>query len=605
MSHETNGYSPRDNYLTRPRGFWSWATTLDHKRIGIMYLCSVLFFFLAGGTFAILLRTELLTPKQSEQMPQPAYDKKGNPTNYPKEFLFTKDQYNQLFTLHGAIMVFLVIIPSIPASLGNIVLPIMLGAKDVAFPRLNLWSYYLYVMGAVCFLIVLAWSQLDTGWTFYTPYSSDVTMGGTKTNVIMATMGAFILGFSSIFTGINFLVTIHTLRPAGMTWFRMPLFIWALYATAIMQILATPVLGITLLMLIVERAFQVGIFSPSLGGDPVLFQHFFWFYSHPAVYIMIVPGMGVTSELITTFSRKTIFGYKQIALSSVLLALIGFLVWGHHLFASTQSDIANTIFSFLTFFVAIPSAIKVFNWLATLYKGSISLETPMLYGLSFIVLFTIGGLTGLFHATLSTSIHLHDTYFVVAHFHYVMMGSALIGFIGGLFYWWPKFTGKLYNERAGQIAAIIIFLGFNGTFFPQFVMGAKGMPRRYYNYHAEYQPYHKASTYASYFMASGFVLAGMTLVHSLVRGRKSPPNPWGGATLEWQTTSPPPTENFYHTPVIDDIPYNYERQTYLGPDKGWKDEHFAHEWDDIVAHQEGFTNGKGANGNGANGNGHH
>ncbi len=583
MSHTTNGYSPGDNYLNRTKGILSWIVTLDHKRIGMMYLASVLFFFLIGGTFAILLRTELLTPKQSVQMPQ-QYDAKGNPATFPEKFLFEKDTYNKLFTLHGAIMVFLVIIPSIPASLGNFVLPIMLGAKDVAFPRLNLWSYYLYVIGTLCFLITLATSGLDTGWTFYTPYSSSSGIGS-NTNVIMATMGAFILGFSSIFTGINFLVTIHALRPAGMTWFRMPLLLWALYATSIIQVLATPVLGITLLMLLVERAFAIGIFDPKLGGDPVLFQHFFWFYSHPAVYIMIVPGMGVASELLTTFSRKTIFGYRQIALSSVGLALIGFLVWGHHLFTSTQSNLANMIFSFLTFFVAIPSAIKVFNWLATLYKGSISFQTPMLYGLSFIVLFTIGGLTGIFHATLSTSIHLHDTYFVVAHFHYVMMGSALIAFIGGIFYWWPKMTGKMYNDMLGRVAAVIIFIGFNGTFFPQFVMGAKGMPRRYYNYYAEYQPYHRASTFSSYFMAGGFVLAGFVLLQSLVRGKKAPPNPWGGATLEWQTTSPPPTENFYHTPIIDDQPYNYERQTYLGPELGWKDEHFAHEWEDIMAHQ--------------------
>jgi cytochrome c oxidase subunit 1 len=602
MSHESNGYGPGDNYLNRTRGFLSWITTLDHKRIGIMYLCSVLFFFLVGGTFAIMLRTELLTPKQSAQMVQPDHDENGKSTNYPQTFLFTKDGYNQLFTLHGAIMVFLVIIPSVPASLGNFALPIMLGAKDVAFPRLNLWSYYLYVIGAILFLITLATYRLDTGWTFYTPYSTSATVGS-QTSVIFATMGAFVLGFSSIFTGLNFIVTIHTLRPAGMSWFRMPLFLWAIYATAILQVIATPVLGITLLLLIVERAFGIGIFDPALGGDPVLYQHFFWFYSHPAVYIMILPAMGVTSELITTFSRKTIFGYRQIALSSVGLALISFLVWGHHLFTSTQSDMANMIFSFLTFFVAIPSAIKVFNWLATLYKGSISLETPMLYGLSFIVLFTIGGLTGLFHATLSTTVHLHDTYFVVAHFHYVMMGSALIAFIGGIFYWWPKMTGKLYSEFWGRLAAIIIFIGFNATFFPQFVMGSKGMPRRYYNYKAEYQPYHRASTFGAYFMATGFVIAGFTLLQSLVRGRKCPPNPWGGATLEWQTTSPPPTENFYHTPVIDDIPYNYERQTYLGPDKGWRDEHFAHEWDDIVAHQDGMTNGNG-NGNGhANGNG--
>lgn len=523
-----------DNYLTFRRGILSWLLTLDHKRIGVMYLVAVLASFFVGGVMALLVRTKLLFPGEVEWM--------------------TPEQYNQAFTLHGAIMVFLVIIPSIPAALGNFVLPIMLGAKDVAFPRLNLFSFYLWLAGAACAVYSLLAGGFDTGWTFYTPYSTNTTLGG----VIPVLVGVFILGFSSIFTGVNFVVTIHKLRPPGMTWFRMPLFLWALYATAIIQVLATPVLGITVALLVVERVFNIGIFDPSMGGDPVLFQHFFWFYSHPAVYIMILPGMGIISEIISVHSHRHIFGFRFIAFSSIAIAIFSFLVWGHHMFTSGQSPLMNVLFSAITFSVAIPSAVKVFNWLATLYKGSISLNTPMLYGLSFLFLFTIGGLTGIPLAVLSTDIHLHDTYFVVAHFHYVMMGSALIAMIGGLHHWWPKMFGVMYSEFWGRIACGLVFVGFNMTFFTQFMLGSQGMPRRYYSYDqiegmAEaFKMYHHISTGGSYIMALGFVITGIYLLHSLFAGRKAPANPWGGASLEWQCTSPPPHDNFSKTPRVGD-----------------------------------------------------
>ncbi|MCH7471938.1 cbb3-type cytochrome c oxidase subunit I [bacterium] len=434
--------------------------------------------------------------------------------------------------------------------------PLLIGAKDVAFPRLNLFSYYLYLTGAIFMLIVLATGGLDTGWTFYTPYSTQ-----TSTNVIAATFGVFLLGFSSIFTGLNFLVTIHKMRAPSMTWYKMPLFLWAIYATGISQVLATPVIGITMLLLIFERVAGIGIFDPALGGDPVLFQHFFWFYSHPAVYIMILPAMGVISEIIPVFSRKHIFGYKFIAFSSVAIALFGFLVWGHHMFTSGQSELVNVIFSALTFTVSIPSAIKIFNWLMTMYRGSISFKTPMLYALSFIFIFTIGGLTGLFLGALAASVHLHDTYFVVAHFHYVMMGSAMFGFFAGIHYWWPKMTGRMYNEFWGLMAWLCIFIGFNGAFLPQFVMGSQGMPRRYFNYIEQFQGMHVSSTFFSYIMGIGFVIMAVYLAYSLFRGKIAPKNPWGGATLEWTTSSPPIHENFKEIPYAGD-PYDYSDLEY-------------------------------------------
>jgi len=518
------------SYLTAERGVWSWVFTLDHKRIGVMYLVGILTSFLMGGVMALLVRTELLTPGRT---------------------IMDADTYNHMFTLHGAIMTFLFIIPSIPAALGNFVLPLMCGAKDVAFPRMNLASFYLWVFGAVFLVAAMGLNGLDTGWTFYTPYSTT-----TNSSVISATMGVFILGFSSIFTGINFIATVHTMRPKGMTWFRMPLFLWSLYATAIIQVLATPVLGITLLLLIAERVAGIGIFDPALGGDPVLYQHFFWFYSHPAVYIMILPAMGIISELISAFSRTRIFGYRFLCYSSVAIALLGFLVWGHHMFTS-ESAMAAVIFSALTFSVSIPSGIKIFNWLATLYKGSISLTTPMCFALSFIVLFAFGGLTGLFLGALATDVHLHDTYFVVAHFHYVMMGGTLMAFIGGLFYWWPKMFGRMYNEFWGRTSCLVIFIGFNWTFFPQFLLGTRGMPRRYYNYQPEFQGLHVVSTIGAFVLGVGLMICAAVLIHSLFRGRKAPPNPWGVATMEWQTTSPPPVHNFEHTPDVTD-PYDLE-----------------------------------------------
>jgi cytochrome c oxidase subunit 1 len=522
--------SPEENYLTHDKGILSWVFTVDHKRIGLMYLFSVLAAFALGGFFALLLRTELLT-----------FDKN----------IIGPDRYNQAMTLHGAVMVFLVIIPGIPAALGNIIMPLQLGAKDVAFPKLNLMSYHLWVIGALFLLSSLVISAADTGWTFYVPYSTT-----TPTAVIPAAFGAFILGFSSIFTGLNFIVTVHKLRPPGMTWFRLPLFVWALYSTAVIQVLATPVIGITLLLLIVERVVGLGIFDPALGGDPVLFQHFFWFYSHPAVYIMIVPAFGVISELMSVFSRKPVFGYKFIAMSSVAIALLGFLVWGHHMFTSGQSVLAGTIFSAITFLIAIPTAIKMFNWIATMYQGKIHLDTPMIYALAFLWVFLIGGLTGVFLSTMSVDVHLHDTYFVVAHFHYVMMGGAITAFMGGLHYWWPKFTGKMYPEIPARIGAVLVFVGLNVTFFPQFILGTRGMPRRYYNYLEEFQGLHVLSTLGAYVLGLGFMLTACYLAYSWKKGRKAPTNPWGATTLEWQCTSPPPYYNFEKEPLVNRGPYD-------------------------------------------------
>ncbi|MFZ9887997.1 MAG: cytochrome c oxidase subunit I, partial [Myxococcota bacterium] len=514
MSTRDAAHGHEPSYLEAKKGLMSWLITVDHKRIGIMYLMSVLFFFMVGGIFALLVRTELWTP---------------GPT------IVDAETYNQFFTIHGAGMVFLVIIPGIPAALGNFVLPLQLGAMDVAFPKLNLMSLYVFWTGALMAIGAIVFGGIDTGWTFYTPYSST-----TDTNVIMMTSAVFVLGFSSIFTGLNFVVTIHKLRAPGLTWFRLPLFIWGLYATSLIQVMATPVLAITLLLLIMERSVGVGIFDPSLGGDPVLFQHFFWFYSHPAVYIMILPGFAVISDLISALSQKRIFGYAFIAFSSLSIAVISFIVWGHHMFVSGQSEMAGMIFSFLTFLVAIPTAVKIFNWLATMYKGSIQWTTPMFYTFAFLFLFNIGGLTGLFLGTLSVDVHLHDTYFVVAHFHYVMMGGTLIAFMGGLYYWWPKITGKMFNDTLGKLAAVFVFIGFNITFFSQFFMGAQGMPRRYYNYIEYFQPWHQSSTIGAYILGVGFTLSAVVLITSLFSKEKAPDNPWGAQTLEWTHTATPP-----------------------------------------------------------------
>ncbi len=524
---------PSPNYLSSEKGLWSWLSTLDHKRIGILYLIGITIAFFLGGVFALLLRLELFFPGQQ---------------------LVGPDTYNKLFTLHGAVMVFLFIIPSIPAALGNFVLPLQLGAKDVAFPRLNLASWYIYVAGSLFALYALVTGGVDTGWTFYTPYSTS-----SNTAVISITTGAFILGFSSIFTGMNFIVTIHKLRAPGMTWDRLPLMVWALYGTALIQVLATPVLAITLALLIMERTLGVGIFDPAMGGDPVLFQHFFWFYSHPAVYIMILPGMGIISELIAAFSKREIVGYKFVAGSSLAIALLGFLVWGHHMFTSGQSELASAIFSFLTFFVAIPSAIKVFNWTATLYKGRISLEVPMLYALGFLFLFAIGGLTGLFLGTLSVDIHLHDTYFIVAHFHYVMMGGTVIALIGGIHYWWPKMFGRMYSQFWGVVGFILVFVGFNVTFFSQFIMGSQGMPRRYWDYLPQFQRIHGISTVGAMILGTGLFIIAIYLIASLRRGTIVGPNPWGASTLEWETTSPPHPHNFENQPVVTGGPYDFNK----------------------------------------------
>lgn len=527
------------NYLSARKGLWSWLATTDHKRIGILYAIACGTFFLLGGVLATFVRTELGTPGET---------------------ILDQDGYNQIFTLHGVVMVFLVIIPAIPGILGNFVLPLQIGAKDVAFPRLNLASWYLFMAGAL--MAVFGWlfvGNVDTGWTFYTPYSS-----GASNAVLWLTSAVFVAGFASIFTGLNFIVTVHKMRAPGMTWNRLPLFVWAIYATGIVQVLATPVIGITMVLLFLEKLMQIGIFDPALGGDPVLFQHFFWFYSHPAVYIMILPAMGIISDLMGTFSRQQVSGYTFIALSSVAIAFLGFLVWGHHMFVAGQSALSSIIFSMLTFLIGIPTGIKVFNWVATMYKGSVWLRTPMIYALMFLFLFSIGGLTGIMVGVLAVDVHLHDTYFVVAHFHYVMMGGALIGLIGGLHYWWPKMTGRMYNEKAGVIAAILVFVGFNVTFFTQFFLGSRGMPRRYHDYaellenFPEFAALNLVSTIGSYILAVGLVMILVYALYSLFKGPKAPANPWGACTLEWTHTGRLPDEhNFHETPLVTRGPYDF------------------------------------------------
>ena len=524
--------APRTNYLTDGYSLRSWLLTTDHKRIAILYLISVTTFFVIGAIFAAVIRLELLTPAGD---------------------LVSSETYNRLFTMHGIIMIFLFLIPSVPTVFGNFFIPIMIGAKDLAFPRLNLASWYVYMIGAVFTMWALIHGGVDTGWTFYTPYSSAYS----TSHVLAVGIGIFIAGFSSIFTGINFMVTIHKMRAPGMTWFRMPLFVWAHYATSIIMILGTPVLAVTILMLALERLFHLGIFDPAIGGDPVLFQHLFWFYSHPAVYIMILPTMGIISELVATFSRKRIFGYKVVAISSLAIAVLGFLVWGHHMFVSGQSVYAGLIFSILSFLVAIPSAIKVFNWTATLYKGAVSFEAPMLYAFAFLGLFTIGGLTGLFLAALGIDVHVTDTYFVVAHFHYIMVGGVLMGLLGGLHYWWPKMTGRLYSEMWGRIAAVLAFVGFNMTFFPLFLLGYLGMPRRYHAYPSEFQLLNVLSSAGASILGLAYLLPAIYLTWSVFKGKPAGPNPWGAKGLEWEIESPPTTHNFAAQPIVTEEAYAY------------------------------------------------
>ncbi|PYX57887.1 MAG: cytochrome c oxidase subunit I [Acidobacteria bacterium] len=521
-----------ENYLNKEYGIRSWLLTTDHKRIALLYLLSITFFFFIGGFFALLIRLELLTPAGD---------------------LVQADTYNKLFTMHGQVMVFFFLIPAVPAVLGNFLIPIMIGAKDLAFPRINLLSWYIFIIGGCFMLYTILTGGADTGWTFYTPLSTSFL----DTHVVAAAVAIFIAGFSSILTGLNFIVTVHRMRAPGMTWSRLPLFVWANYATSIIQVLGTPVLAITLALVALERLFHFGIFDPQKGGDPLLFQHLFWFYSHPAVYIMILPGMGVVSEIVACFSRKRVFGYKFMALAVIAIAVFGFLVWAHHMFVAGISLYAALVFSLLSYLVAVPSAIKVFNWTATMYKGSISYTTPMLYAFGFIGLFTMGGLTGLFLAALGLDVHVTDTYFVIAHFHYIMVGGMVMAYIGGLHFWWPKISGRMYPESWGRLAALTIFIGFNLTFFPQFILGYLGMPRRYWQYSPEYQVLNVLSTAGSTILAVGYVLPMVYFLWSMRYGKVADENPWGAAGLEWMTASPPPTFNFDETPEVTWEAYNY------------------------------------------------
>ena len=517
------------------RGILGWITATDHKRIGILYLMAILFFFTAAVLLGVLLRVNML----------------------PGHRIMTAQQYNALFTLHGIIQIFLVVIPAVPTIFGNFFLPILIGGRDMYFPRLNLFTYYLYLLGAtIVFISVFTGGgAVDTGWTFYVPFSLKTTV-----NVPLAVFGVFVLGMSSILTGINIVTTVHLLRAPGMGFFKMPLSVWAFYSTAWVQILATPIIGITMLLVVAERIFNIGVFDPTKGGDPLLYQHLFWIYSHPAVYIMVLPAMGVVSDIFPVFSRKNVYGYKMIAFSSLLIASVGSLVWGHHMYVSGQSDLAGVIFSFLTFLVAVPSAIKVFNWLATMYKGSIRIEPPFLYALSFIFLFSIGGFTGLLIGSLSPNIHLHNTYFIVGHFHYVIFGGMGFGFFGAFHYWLPKMTGKMYDKRFAVVSWVILFTGFNLFYFPMFILGWEGMPRRYYEYLPQYSFLHQFATVGSFIMVIGLFLMMINLIRSVFIGEKAPANPWGGATLEWTLPSPPATEDFESIPVITKGPYEFDKQ---------------------------------------------
>ncbi len=526
-------YQP--NYLNRETSVKSWLFTTDHKRVALLYLISITAMFGIGALFAGIIRLELLTPQGD---------------------LVDPDTYNKLFSMHGIIMVFFFLVPSIPATLGNFLIPMMIGARDLAFPKINLLSWWLYIGGATLMMLCLFRGGIDTGWTFYPPYTSNYS----QSNVVLGVLAVFVAGFSSILTGLNFIVTIHTMRAPGMTWMRLPLFCWSNYATAIIMVLGTPVLAITLTMVGIERLFHIGIFTPALGGDPILFQHMFWFYSHPAVYIMILPGMGVVSEVVACYTRKRPFGYGFIAFASVAIAILGFLVWGHHMFVAGQSIYAGFAFSLLSYMVAVPSAIKVFNWTATMYKGSNKFDTPMLYAVGFIGLFTMGGLTGLMVASLGVDVHVTDTYFVVAHFHYIMVGGMVLAYFGGLHFWWPKITGRLYPEFWAKLAAVVTFIGFNLTFFPQFVMGYLGMPRRYHSYPPEFQVYHELSTAGASILAVGYLMPLVYMLWSLRFGQRAGNNPWGATGLEWQTTSPPPTENFEEPPIVLQEAYHYSEE---------------------------------------------
>jgi cytochrome c oxidase subunit I len=527
------------NYLNNGHGLKSWLLTKDHKRIALLYLFSVTAFFFLGGFFALMVRLELLTP--AADMVQP-------------------DTYNKLFTMHGVVMVFFFLIPSIPATLGNFLIPIMVGAKDLAFPRINLLSWYIYILGGAFTVVAAATGGVDTGWTFYAPYSTSAS----NSHVITAGLGIFITGFSSILTGLNFIVTIHRMRAPGLTWFRLPLFVWSHYATSLIMILGTPVIAITVLLVAVDRGLHLGIFDPALGGDPILFQHLFWFYSHPAVYIMILPAMGVISEIVQAFARKNIFGYAFVAFSSLAIAIVGFLVWGHHLFVAGQSTYAGLMFSILSFFVAIPSAVKVFNWTATIYKGAVSWDSPMLYAFGFVGLFTIGGLTGLFLATMGLDVHVHDTYFIIAHFHYVMVGGAIMGYLGGLHYWWPKITGRMYPEGWAKFAALVVFVGFNLTFFPQFIVGYLGMPRRYAMYAPEFQVYNVLSTAGATILGAGYLIPMIYFIWSVRKAPLASADPWGARGLEWEIPSPPPTENFVVSPIVTERTHHYAPSREVG-----------------------------------------
>jgi cytochrome c oxidase subunit 1 len=511
-------------------GLYEWVTTTDHKKIGILYLVNSFIFFLVGGILALLVRTELAQPGL--------------------QVLTDEHVYNQLFTMHGSVMIFLFVIP-ILAGFGNYVVPLQIGAPDMAFPRINALSFWMLPLaGLLLMLGFLTGGAAAAGWTSYPPLSEDRVLGSPGAGQDLWLMGLTLIGTSSILGAINFLVTIFKMRAPGMTLFRMPILAWTVLVTAILVLMATPVFTSALIMLFIDRNYGGHFFDPASGGNAILWQNVFWFYSHPAVYVMVLPAMGIISEVLPVFSRKPLFGYKAFVFATAGIGALGFSVWAHHMF--TTGSVYLPFFSFMTFLIAIPTGVKMFNWVFTLWRGKLTLSTPLLFALGFLSMFLIGGINGAFSASVPVDFAIHDTYWVVSHIHYVLFGGSVFGIFAGLYYWFPKMTGRMLDEGLGKAQWVLMFVGFNLTFFPMHQLGLAGMPRRIADYasNAGWNELNLAATIGGFLIAASMLPFLWNVFISLRNGRIAGDDPWEANTLEWATTSPPPPYNFDHLPEI-------------------------------------------------------